>query len=87
MNPDLDDGCGRFKVKHFTVAAGDRFSSFSILKNIERIIASNPDVKVWNLSLGAKFEIDPNFICPEAALLDKIQCKYDVVYVIAGPTK
>lgn len=87
LNPDLDDGCGRFKVKHFTVAAGDRFSSFSILKNIERIIASNPDVKVWNLSLGAKFEINPNFISPEAAILDKIQCKYDVVFVIAGTNK
>ena len=87
LNPDLDDGCGRFNVKHFTVAAGDRFSSFSILKNIERIIASNPDVKVWNLSLGAKFEINPNFISPEAAILDKIQCKYDVVFVIAGTNK
>ncbi len=87
LNPDLDDGCGRFKVKHFTVAAGDRFSSFSILKNIERIIASNQDVKVWNLSLGAKFEINPNFISPEAAILDKIQCKYDVVFVIAGTNK
>lgn len=87
LNPDLDDGCGRFKVKHFTVTAGDRFSSFSILKNIERIIASNPDVKVWNLSLGAKFEINPNFISPEAAILDKIQCKYDVVFVIAGTNK
>ena len=87
LNPDLDDGCGRFKVKHFTVAAGDRFSSFSILKNIERIIALNPDVKVWNLSLGAKFEINPNFISPEAAILDKIQCKYDVVFVIAGTNK
>ena len=87
LNPDLDDGCGRFKVKHFTVAVGDRFSSFSILKNIERIIASNPDVKVWNLSLGAKFEINPNFISPEAAILDKIQCKYDVVFVIAGTNK
>lgn len=87
LNPNLDDGCGRFKVKHFTVAAGDRFSSFSILKNIERIIASNPDVKVWNLSLGAKFEINPNFISPEAAILDKIQCKYDVVFVIAGTNK
>ena len=87
LNPDLDDGCGRFKVKHFTVAVGDRFSSFSILKNIERIIALNPDVKVWNLSLGAKFEINPNFISPEAAILDKIQCKYDVVFVIAGTNK
>ena len=25
LNPNLDDGCGRFKVRHFTVAAGDNF--------------------------------------------------------------
>ncbi len=87
LNPELDDGCGRFKVKHYTVAAGDRFSSFSILKNIESLVVSNPDIKVWNLSLGSKFEINPNFISPEAAILDKIQCKYDVVFIIAGTNK
>lgn len=87
LNPHLDDGCGRFKVRHFTVAAGDKFSSFSILKNIENIVMTNPDIKVWNLSLGSKLEINPNFISPEAAILDKIQCEYDVVFIIAGTNK
>lgn len=87
LNPNLDDGCGRFKVRHFTVAAGDRFSSFYVLKNIENIVMTNPDIKVWNLSLGSKFEINPNFISPEAAILDKIQCEYDVVFIIAGTNK
>lgn len=87
LNPNLDDGCGRFKVRHFTVAAGDRFSSFYVLKNIENIVMTNPDIKVWNLSLGSKLEINPNFISPEAAVLDKIQCEYDVVFIIAGTNK
>ena len=64
LNPNLDDGCGRFKVRHFTVAAGNRFSSFYILKNVENIVMTNPDIKVWNLSLGSKLEINPNFISP-----------------------
>ena len=87
LNPDLDDGCGRFKVKHYTVAAGGQFSSFSILKDIEKIVAMNPDIKVWNLSLGSKLEVNSNFISPEAAILDKIQCENDVIFIIAGTNK
>ena len=87
LNPDLDDGCGRFKVKHYTVAAGGQFSSFDILKNIENVVAMNPDIKVWNLSLGSKLEVNSNFISPEAAILDKIQCQNDVIFIIAGTNK
>lgn len=83
-NPQYDDGCGRFKVRHFGVAAGKQFSSFTILRNINEIITSNKDIKVWNLSLGSKLEINPNFISPEAAILDKIQYENDVIFVIAG---
>jgi len=42
---------------------------------------------VWNLSLGSAMEIDPNFISPEAAELDRIQCEYDVIFVVAGTNK
>ena len=42
---------------------------------------------MWNLSLGSDLEINPNFISPEAAVLDKIQCQYDVIFVIAGTNK
>lgn len=84
FNPHLDDGCGRFKVRHFGVASGSSFNSFTILRNISEIIATNRDIKVWNLSLGSKLDIHPNFISPEAAILDKIQFDYDVIFVIAG---
>lgn len=86
-NPAMDDGCGRFKVRHFGVANAKQFSSFSILRNIEEIITRNRDIKVWNLSLGSKLEINQNFISPEAAILDRIQYENDVIFVIAGTNK
>lgn len=84
FNPDLDDGCGRFRVRHFGVATARGFSSFTILKLIREIVATNRNIKVWNLSLGSILEIKPNFISPEAAELDKIQSEYEVIFVVAG---
>jgi len=84
FNPHLEDGCGNFKVKHFGVASGSSFNSFTILRNISEIVAQNRNIKVWNLSLGSKLDINPNFISPEAAILDKIQFENDVIFVIAG---
>ncbi len=87
LNPHLDDGCGRFKVKHFGVASGSQFSSFTILRNINEIILQNRDIKVWNLCLGSRLEINSNFISPEAEILDKIQYENDVIFIIAGTNK
>ena len=87
LNPWLDDGCGRFKVRHFGVAAGSRFSSFTITRQIKEIIAQNKDIKVWNISLGSNQEINDNFISAEAAVLDQIQYENDVIFVIAGTNK
>ncbi|MBU3110189.1 S8 family peptidase [Clostridium lacusfryxellense] len=87
INPELDDGCGRFRVRHFGVATSGKFSSFTIMKAIRDIIEMNKDIKVWNLSLGSVMEIHDNFISPEAAELDRIQNKYDVIFVIAGTNK
>ena len=87
INPKLDDGCGRFRVRHFGVATKGRFSSFSILKAIRDVVSKNRDIKVWNLSLGSVMEINRNFISPEAAELDKIQSEFDVVFVVAGTNK
>lgn len=87
LNPKYDDGCGNFRVRHFGVALGHQFSSFRIIKSIEKIIEENRDIKVWNLSLGSDKEINENFISPEAAFLDELQIKYDVIFVIAGTNK
>lgn len=87
INPDLEDGCGHFRVRHFGVATAGGFSSFAILRLIREVVAGNRDIKVWNLSLGSAMEIDPNFISPEAAELDRIQCEYDVIFVVAGTNR
>lgn len=87
LNPWLDDGCGRFRVRHFGVAAGRKFSSFSIIKAIKEIIAGNNDIKVWNISLGSNQEINDNFISAEASVLDQIQNQFDVLFVIAGTNR
>ena len=87
LNPWLDDGCGRFRVRHFGVATGSKFSSFTITKQIKEIIANNRDIKVWNISLGSNQEVNDNFISAEAAILDKIQYENDVIFVVAGTNK
>lgn len=87
LNPRLEDNCGRFKVRHFGVATNGKNNSSSIMRSIQKIIADNKDIKVWNLSLGSELEISENFISPEAAILDDIQYKNDVVFVIAGTNK
>ena len=87
LNPWLDDGCGRFRVRHFGVAAGAQFSSFTIIKLIKRIIEGNKDIKVWNISLGSNQEINDNFISAEAAVLDQLQYENDVIFVVAGTNK
>lgn len=87
LNPWLEDGCGRFKVRHFGVAVGAEFSSFSIIKQIKNIVLSNLDIKVWNISLGSNQEINDNFISAEAAALDQIQFENNVIFVVAGTNK
>lgn len=84
LNPGLDDNCGRFRVRHFSAVQGNRFSSFSLMRTITSIVASNPDIRVWNLSLGADYEIDRNFISVEAALLDDLQRRHNIIFIISG---
>ncbi len=51
---------------------------------LRRAFLTVKDIKVWNLSLGSKLEIKPNFISPEAAELDRIQSEYDVIFEMNG---
>jgi len=87
FNHNLEDNCGRFRVRHFGVMPGGRFSSFAILQSIKKIVENNRDIKVWNLSLGGILEVNPNSISPEAAILDKIQYENDVIFIVAGTNK
>lgn len=84
INPGLDDGCGRFRVKHFGVAVKGKNSVFTVIKCIQEAVWSNPQINVWNISLGSLSEVNENFISIEAAELDRLQNLYDVVFVVAG---
>ncbi len=84
LNPWLEDGCGRFRVRHFGIALQRGFSSFELMGKIESIVKKNRDIKVWNLSLGSSEQVENNFVSPEAAILDQIQADYGVLFVIAG---
>ena len=87
INKKYDDECGYFKVRHFGVAKDGVNNSFDIIKKIESIVKSNLDIHVWNISLGSKYEINDNVISPEAALLDKLQNEYNIIFVVSGTNK
>ncbi len=84
LNPHMEDGCGRFRVRHFGVAKSGRSSSAAVLRTIQSVVETNKDIKVWNLSLGSDQEIEENFISPEASVLDRLQYEHDIIFVVAG---
>ena len=83
LNPWLDDGCGRFRVKHFGVCS-DRISPARLVRKIKEIINQNPSIHVWNLSLGTEDEVSKNFISYDAAILDELQSQKNVIFVVSG---
>lgn len=83
MNPWLDDGCGRFRVRHFGVCE-KRISPSRMIEKIKDIVNRNPDIHVWNLSLGTDEEVSQNFISYDAAFLDELQAERNVIFVISG---
>jgi len=87
LNRKLDDGCGNFQAKHFGVATANSASTFFIMREIKKIVAENPGIKVWNLSLGSNKEINDHFVSPEGSFLDKLQCEHDVVFIVSGTNK
>ena len=48
---------------------------------------TNQDITVWNLCLGSTEEALENTISPEGAMLDELQEKYGVIFVVAGTNK
>lgn len=83
LNPWLDDGCGRFRVRHFGVCL-DRISTARLVNKIKNIIMNNPDIHVWNLSLGTEDEVSKNFISFDASVLDELQAQKNIIFVVAG---
>lgn len=84
LNPELDDGCGRFRVRLFGITDGGRINSLTVMRDIKRIVEHNQGIKVWNLSLGTVSQCPENSISPVASVLDELQAKYDVIFVVSG---
>ena len=91
LNPQLDDGCGHFRVRHFGIATRKGVSVTYMLKVIRAIVEDpkNSDIQVWNLCLGnGECEINKSYISLEGALLDELQSKNEnIVFVVSGTNK
>lgn len=83
LNPWLDDGCGRFKVRHFGVCV-DRISVPRLVNKIRKIVNDNPDIHVWNLSLGTDDEVSKNFVSYDGSALDELQANKNIIFVVSG---
>ena len=83
LNPWLDDRCGRFRVRHFGVCA-EKIQTARLVRKVREIIIANPDIHVWNLSLGTEDEVSRNYVSYDAAALDELQSQYNIVFVVSG---
>lgn len=86
LNPELNDNCGLFKVRHFEVG-NKNINYCKLIQQIKKIVWNNPTIKVWNLSLGSEDETDPNCISLLASELDSLQKELDIIFVVAGTNK
>lgn len=89
LNPFLDDGCGRFKVRHFGVCeANGKIDIFTLYTKIKEIVSNNSDINVWNISLGDPKEINKYSISLIGSLLDDLMNQFkNIIFVIAGTNK
>ena len=89
INKEYDDGCGFFKVKHFGILKDGKNNVYDIINKIKLIVEENKDkIHVYNLSFGCgNAEINDNYISMIAAVLDELQNKYNVIFVISGTNK
>ncbi|WP_408895296.1 S8 family peptidase [Paenibacillus taichungensis] len=71
------DGCTIIDVP---VVPNRRLSEPELIKNIEDAVSSNPEVKIWNLSVSLVGELsDDNKFSDYAIELDRIQDEYNVL--------
>lgn len=80
----LEDNCGRFRIKLFEVALRKNVNTQFIFDNLERIVSENPDIKVWNFSIGDVYSVSMNQISLLGAKIDYVAKKYNVLFVVSG---
>lgn len=82
LENDEITGCGPVKYINCLVNAPSNLVAImedEMVMYIEEAIKSNPQVKVWNLSLGSSYEISDNCFSEFAIALDDIQQRYNVL--------
>lgn len=85
LNPYLEDGCGYFRVKHFIIGTDGWVDFEKLYKQLEVQVKKYCDeIKVWNLSLGDKYGVSPNYISVLGERIDELSRKYNVLFVVAG---
>jgi len=85
MNPDMQDNCGHFRVRHFGVMGHSGTQASDMARKIQKIVEQNSDIHVWNLSLGSNNEIDNNRMSYIASVIDKLQYeRKNIIFVIAA---
>lgn len=62
----------------------NRISTICLVKKIKDIVHENPDIHVWNLSLGTEDEVSKYFVSFDAAALDEIQAGRNIIFVVSG---
>ncbi len=74
-----NSGCKLFDATVFPDESKGAIDEDELILNINVAISRNPDIKIWNLSLGTRTEADLNDFSDFGKALDDIQLKYDVI--------
>ncbi|WP_218354384.1 S8 family peptidase [Alteromonas lipotrueiana] len=72
------------KVFSVEVLGNEHGDMYEIINAMYEVAEQNPDIKVWNLSLGASTPVSMSEISAMALLLDEFQDRYDCICVVAA---
>ena len=83
LNDERFPGGGVKLLDVVALPANGAISEEQLITILESVVASNPEVRVWNLSLAAAEPCDRFTFSHLAINLDELQDKHDVVFVLA----
>lgn len=73
------EGCKIFDATVMPDTKVEKIMEDELIENIREAISENPDIKIWNISLGSKTEADLYDFSDFGQALDNIQKVHDVV--------
>lgn len=79
LNKNKDSSIDGCKIVDVPVAPRFRITEDELIKNIEKAVECNPEVRVWNLSVSLSCEISDNEFSTFAIALDTIQKEKNVI--------